>query len=112
MFDVKIVLSIKEQMLTAIATLRVHASEPYLLEKAIHNLNSASSEENSIMQSGMYLQQKGPPPHAPTDFFFLLSSFTCSATSFCYIIRFTALNTSCLCIWCLKQQTNAKQFTM
>lgn len=70
MFDVKIVLSIKEQMLTAIATLRAHASEPYLLEKAIHNLNSASSEENSIIQSGIYLQQKGPPPHAPTDFFF------------------------------------------
>lgn len=110
MFDVKIVLSIKEQMLTAIATLRAHASEPYLLEKAIHNLNSASSEENSIIQSGIYLQQKGPP-HTPPLIFFLLSSFTCSATSFCSIIHFAALSTSCLCIWCLKQQTNAKHFT-
>lgn len=61
MFDGKIVLSIKEQMLTSIAVLVVHASEPYFLEKAIHNMNSASSEDNSIIQAGMYLQQKGPP---------------------------------------------------
>lgn len=54
MFDGKIVLSIKEQMLTAIAILSVHASEPYLLEKAIHNMNSASSEENSIIQACIY----------------------------------------------------------
>lgn len=32
MFDGKIVLSIKEQMLTSIAVLVVHASEPYFLE--------------------------------------------------------------------------------
>lgn len=69
MFDGKIVLSIKEQMLTAIAILSVHASEPYLLEKAIHNMNSASSEENSIIQTGIYLQQKGPPHTPPLIFF-------------------------------------------
>jgi len=70
MFDGKIVLSIKEQMLTAAAILSLHASEPYLLEKAIHNLNSASSEENSIMQAGIYLQRKGPPYTPPLIFFF------------------------------------------
>lgn len=88
MFDVKIVLSIKEQMLTAIATLRAHASEPYLLEKAIHNLNSASSEENSIIQSGIYLQQKGPPHTPPLIFFpFIQLYLFCNIFLFYYPLR-------------------------
>lgn len=62
MLDGKIVLRIKEQMLTAIAILTAYAREPYLLEKAIHNVNSASCEENSIIQDSIYLQLKGPPP--------------------------------------------------
>lgn len=71
MLDGKIVLRIKEQMLTAIAILTAYAREPYLLEKAIHNVNSASCEENSIIQDSIYLQLKGPPPNTPIDFFFL-----------------------------------------
>lgn len=104
MFDGKIVLSIKEQMLTGIAVLVVHASEPYFLEKAIHNMNSASSEENSIIQAGIISAAKG----TPIDFFFPLSSFTCLTTSFGYIICFTALNASCLHM--LPKTTNMKQF--
>lgn len=93
-------------MLTAIAILSVHASEPYLLEKAIHNMNSASSEENSIIQASIYLQQKRPL-HTASLIFFPLSSFTCFTTSFCYISCFAALNTSCLHM--LPKTTNTKQ---
>lgn len=55
MLDRKIVLRIKEQMLTAIAILDAHARKPYFFEKAIHNVNSASCEENSIIQDSIYL---------------------------------------------------------
>lgn len=93
MVDVKIVSGIKEQMLTAIAALSARASEPHLLEKAIHNVNSASSEESSIMQYGIYLQQKQP---LPPQIFFPLPSFTCSTIALCCIICSTALNASCV----------------
>lgn len=106
-FDGKIVLSIKEQMPTAIVVLDAHASETYLLEKAIHNMNSASSEENSIIQASICLQQKGPPHTHPFIFFsfvqlymfynlFLLHELLCCSDHF----LFTR---------CLKQQT-FKQF--
>lgn len=55
MLDGKIVLRTKEQMLTAIAILDAHARKPYFFEKAIHNVNSASCEENSIIQDSIYL---------------------------------------------------------